>query len=82
MGPGEAESTHSAPASSQCPAETGLCQALRGPNLSSDPLELLFSGLEDFQGKWEFGKARAAPSLAAGSRQAERDWLLPGGAAL
>lgn len=62
--------------------QTGLCQALRGPNLSSDPLELLFSGLEDFQGKWEFGKARAAPSLAAGSRQAERDWLLPGGAAL
>lgn len=33
-----------------------------------------------FSGKWEFGKARAAPSLAAGSRQAERDWPLPGGA--
>ena len=28
---------------------TGLCQALRGPNLSSDPLELLFSRLEDFR---------------------------------
>lgn len=27
VGPGEAESTHSASASSQCPAETGLCQA-------------------------------------------------------
>ena len=61
---------------------TGLCRALRGPNLSSDPLELLFSRLEDFWGKWEFGKARAASSLAAGSRQAERDWLLPRGAAL
>ena len=42
----------------------------------------IFSRLEDFWGKWEFGKARAASSLAAGSRQAERDWLLPRGAAL
>ena len=37
-------------------------------------------GWKIFGVKWELGKGCAGPSLAARSRQAQRDWILQGGA--